>query len=336
MVDRTDRPPYHRRRQPGLHARTLLYPWRLVEWAPPCFHFRMPYWEHMKKWLEYIERLSYLTSQGHHVCDILTLYPTETLQAFTPTQTDNYDFSYAQLMSDNGLDYDFIDCRSLRSAKIENQQWVVGPERYRVLILKDIQALPFDILQKNSGFLSAGGSVIGLGQLLRPVTAPAAPIRKSMPSFGKYSALPPPKRPTSPPKYKATSRRERLLSRHYTKPHFSAQTNLNSRFQPRQWRREGSAPPDRGSRRLHGHERQPGTECFFRAKGQVELWNASTGTFAPQTVTRVTPNGTYLRLKAPENRSSLVVFSRANPPSKHRTQSPLPLKPVCQSKASGK
>lgn len=35
------------------------------EWAPPCFHFRMPYWPHMKKWLKYAERLSFLLSQEY-------------------------------------------------------------------------------------------------------------------------------------------------------------------------------------------------------------------------------------------------------------------------------
>ena len=284
------------------------------EWAPPCFHFRMPYWEHMKKWLEYIERLSYLTSQGHHVCDILTLYPTETLQAFTPTQTDNYDFSYAQLMSDNGLDYDFIDCRSLRSAKIENQQWVVGPERYRVLMLKDIQALPFDILQKIRDFYRAGGSVIGLGQLPQAsdragradpevdaiireifgITAAqtadiAAKVQGNLQGGKGY--------------YLGTTQNLISLLKRILIPDFN--------------------PGNGGGKVLHRRivdqdvymvmNVKPGTECFFRAKGQVELWNASTGTFTPQTVTRVTPNGTYLRLQAPENRSSLVVFSPGEP-----------------------
>jgi len=34
------------------------------EWAPPSYHFRMPYWEHMGVFLKYFDRLSYLLSQG--------------------------------------------------------------------------------------------------------------------------------------------------------------------------------------------------------------------------------------------------------------------------------
>ena len=284
------------------------------EWAPPCFHFRMPYWEHMKKWLEYTERLSYLTSQGDHVCDILTLYPTETLQAFFPTQTGNYDFSYAQLMSDNGLDYDFTDTRSLLEANIHDQQLTIGREHYRVLILNNIKAISFDALQKIRNFYRAGGIVIGIGELpeasnrigsndpevngiIREIfgitadqTADVAAKAQSNPMGGKGY-------------YIGSSRGLIALLKRCVIPDFN--------------------PGDKGGKVLHRRIKdqdvymvmnvKPGTECFFRAKGKVELWNATTGTFHAQEVTRVTSNGTYLRLQAPENRSSLIVFSPGEP-----------------------
>ena len=49
----------------GLYYSTYGSHW---EWAPPCYHFRMPYWPHMDVFLKYFDRLSYLMSQGHHVC----------------------------------------------------------------------------------------------------------------------------------------------------------------------------------------------------------------------------------------------------------------------------
>ena len=58
------------------------------EWAPPCFHFRMPYWPHMKRWLKYAERMSFVLSQGIHACDVAVMYPTETLQAYPDTNID--------------------------------------------------------------------------------------------------------------------------------------------------------------------------------------------------------------------------------------------------------
>jgi hypothetical protein len=48
----------------GLYYTTYGSHW---EWAPPCYHFRMPYWEHMDVFLRYFDRMSYLLSQGHFV-----------------------------------------------------------------------------------------------------------------------------------------------------------------------------------------------------------------------------------------------------------------------------
>lgn len=47
------------------------------EWAPPCNHFRMPYYEHIHPLMKCVERLSYTLSQGTHLCDVAILYPVE-------------------------------------------------------------------------------------------------------------------------------------------------------------------------------------------------------------------------------------------------------------------
>jgi hypothetical protein len=45
------------------------------EWAPPCNHFRMPYWAHMGEFLRAVERMSYLLSQGVHRADVAASLP---------------------------------------------------------------------------------------------------------------------------------------------------------------------------------------------------------------------------------------------------------------------
>ena len=45
------------------------------EWAPPCYHFRMPYWKHMDVFLKYYERLSYVLSQGTWQAEVAIIYP---------------------------------------------------------------------------------------------------------------------------------------------------------------------------------------------------------------------------------------------------------------------
>lgn len=69
---------------------------------------------------------------------------------------------------------------------------------------------------------------------------------------------------------------------------------------------------------------EPGTDCFFRAKGNAQLWNAFDGTMQPLPVKRVTGEGTVIRLDTPYNRSSLVVFSPGEPVSDTVSQTEKP------------
>ena len=51
------------------------------EWAPPCNHFRMPYWEHINEYMNAVQRMSYILSQGTHCCDVAILYPVAPMEA---------------------------------------------------------------------------------------------------------------------------------------------------------------------------------------------------------------------------------------------------------------
>lgn len=122
------------------------------EWAPPCFHFRMPYWPHMKTWLKYTERMSYLLSQGEHVCDIALMYPTESMQAY-PDMTADTTFNLAMKLSAAGLDYDFIDFRSLRQASFDKSSLHIMNEKYKVMVIAGMKAMHFSSLQ-NLGIIT--------------------------------------------------------------------------------------------------------------------------------------------------------------------------------------
>lgn len=117
------------------------------EWAPPCFHFRMPYWPHMKLWLKYAQRMNFILSQGIHVCDIAVMYPTESMQAY-PEAQPNILWKVTDQLSACGLDYDFIDYQSLQHAEIKSKQLHISDEKYKVLILADIKALHHETLLK--------------------------------------------------------------------------------------------------------------------------------------------------------------------------------------------
>ena len=129
------------------------------EWAPPCFHFRMPYWPHMKQWLRYAERMCYILSQGQHVCDVAVLYPTEELQAYPGTSPEPT-FQVADLLSNSGIDYDFIDFRSLQEARVLSDCFDVSGEQYQVLLLPQCKMLHKETQQKINQLKESGVLVI--------------------------------------------------------------------------------------------------------------------------------------------------------------------------------
>jgi hypothetical protein len=81
------------------------------EWAPPDFHFRMPYWPHFKHWLKNAERLSFLLSQGVHVCDVAIMYPVAPLQAKNGGDQEQA-FNTGNILFNQGIDFDFLDFQS--------------------------------------------------------------------------------------------------------------------------------------------------------------------------------------------------------------------------------
>ncbi len=266
------------------------------EWAPPCFHFRMPYWPHMKKWLEYAERMSFVLSQGTHVCDIAILYPTESMQAY-PEATPDSMWKVAELLSDCGLDYDFIDYHSLQKADVTRGMLAVSGEQYKVLILPDAKALHQETWEKIEKFGRKGGLVIAVGGL------PVATSRKGEDDFRFARAL------------------DRLFRRSENGIHVGDCAEvprlIAQRFVP-------DFKVDTGKGRvLHRRvgERDvymvmgvsAGSEIFFRATGKAECWDAKHGSISDQPVLRQTGEGTWIRSDAEPNASKLYVFSPGEP-----------------------
>jgi len=134
------------------------------EWAPPDFHFRMPYWPHFKNWLKSAERLSYILSQGNHVCDIAIMYPVAPLQAKNGGN-QTVAFNLGEILFNSGMDFDFIDFQSLNRAIVRENKFTVSDENYQVLVLADMSAIHLSSLEKALEFFNKGGIVIGVGKL---------------------------------------------------------------------------------------------------------------------------------------------------------------------------
>ena len=136
------------------------------EWAPPCYHFRMPYWTYMKTFLKYFERLSYILSQGAHVCDVAVVNPLEPCVYHRGRGNVSVGVSHGivtRLVTEAQTDVDFIDADSLARAEVKDGRLCVAEEAYRMVVLPDMIAIRTSSLEKLAAFKKAGGVVVVLG-----------------------------------------------------------------------------------------------------------------------------------------------------------------------------
>lgn len=283
------------------------------EWAPPCFHFRMPYWPHMKMWLEYTERMSYLLSQGDHVCDIALMYPTESMQAYPDMKPDTA-FDVAMRLSNSGLDYDFMDFRSLRDAATNKGVITRTNEQYRVLVLADMKAMHYSSLLKALEHYRGGGVVLATGALPEASSrngeqdAEVDTIVREI--FGLTAA-------EAKAGKKGTKQTNTANGVGWYIADGALEKHIPELITP------DFIPGAGGGKVLHRKigmrdvfmvmNVDKGSECFFRSTGKVELWNAQDGTVSPYPVARQTEQGTWLKMNKEHTNSYLFVFSPGTP-----------------------
>lgn len=262
------------------------------EWAPPCFHFRMPYWPHMKRWLKYAERMSFVLSQGVHVCDIAVMYPTESMQAYPDTNIDKL-WELTDELSNCGLDYDFIDYQSLQQAEVKDKSLCVSDEKYKVLILSDMKAMHYKTLLKIREFRKKGGIVLAVGEL------PLATDRigendekvdrmiKGIIPEGSHVKVENIVRCISSllvPDFRTEKGKGKVLHRKVGLQDVYMVMNVSK-----------------------------GDKIFFRNKGKVESWNAWDGQIDEVPIIEQTDEGTWLKYDAEYDESKLFVFSPGTP-----------------------
>jgi hypothetical protein len=294
------------------------------EWAPPDFHFRQPYWDHLDGLSSYVSRMCYLLSQGDHVCDVAMLYPITALEGglnqridrdaresvpfserqngtlpVTQDAAEAHAFSLGQYLSDEGIDFDFIDFESVERAEVRDGQLCVGGECYRVLVLPVMSAIRFSTLRKAQEFMAAGGVVIAFGCL------PVASERIG----GNDSELDELVRSIFNPE---AGGRGIFVPEDYALVKQAIDQSITRDF----------VPTNGKLRVLHRRSGafeiyyvfNPGREAvesdvFFRAKGEAQRWNAWSGAMRPLTGINGDDRGTTLHLKLRPAEGQLIVFS---------------------------
>ena len=248
------------------------------EWAPPCFHFHMPYWPHMKLWIKRAERMCYLLSQGSHVCDVALLYPTESMQAY-PEATPHLMFDVSESLSAHGIDYDFINPESLRCGTAEGGCLRVAGESYKVIVLADIKGASKATLDKLAEFRRAGGIVLTTG--FAPEGLEADESFEAVDYENIIGAI----RGRIQTDFAVSGGIGKVLHRHI------------------------------GSSDVYMVMDVPeGDVMTFRASGRAEIWDPFHGTMTPVGVCGVSEDGlTSIRCSAENGNSQLIVFSPGEP-----------------------
>ncbi|MCR5358441.1 MAG: hypothetical protein K6E55_00990 [Thermoguttaceae bacterium] len=134
------------------------------EWAPPCYHFRMPYWRDFGVLLRYFERLSFLMSRGRQKADILIYYPVSEFQGADRhgEEAAQYAFETARHLSAAHYNIFFVDDDSIARGRVEGDKLVIDGEAYSALILPNISAIRWNTLTRLAEWREGGGSVVAL------------------------------------------------------------------------------------------------------------------------------------------------------------------------------
>lgn len=278
----------------GLYYSTYGSHW---EWAPPCYHFRMPYWQHMDVFLGYFDRLSYLMSQGHHVCDVAVVYPVAPYEAeMNGREACGVAFDMGSRLMAAGINFDFIDNDSLARAQVRDGKLVVDAAgaSYQALVFPNMQAVRWESIEKAASFASAGGKVIAVGEL--PVASDHA--GRNDPKLNKLNdrAFRPDCRVAT------TSQAVELIHTAFVRDVRGLDRTvraLHRKVGPRDVYMVMGATP--------------GDVVEFRAQGNVELWDPWTGDTSPLRVVRETQTGTQVVLPLQAYEAQIVVFTPGQP-----------------------
>ena len=149
------------------------------EWAPPCNCFRMPYWEDLKELTKAVERMSYLLSQGNHVCHVAVYYPIEDkVCGFLESEAVEKSFEVAREIYSNGIDFDFLDEKSILNAEVKEGKIYLGEEIYEAIVLPPMKIVRERLLKKLLKVIQAGILIYILGDI--PQSSETAEGRKCL------------------------------------------------------------------------------------------------------------------------------------------------------------
>lgn len=280
----------------SLHGLYYATPGSMWEWAPPCNHFRMPYWKTMDKTLEAVERLSYLLSQGYHRCDVGILYPVEPKVAGYQNDAVSVAFDAGRQLYSNGVDFDFIDYTSLQNAQIEDGMLKMAGESYKAIVIPSMAVMKDSSLRMLGEFAKKGGIVINIGCLPEATDAYGKDevyvqhLLATMTSGKNYVSI------------TGTGSLLKVLDEFFVRD-FRV-LSATSDAMPYITHREID------DKEVYGvYNVAKGTECFFREKGEVEIWDVFNGKKYKLSDVKETADGTIVKMPLGAASFQIIVFT---------------------------
>ena len=161
-----------------------------ANYPPDWMH--QPYWPYFHTYADYTRRISYMNADSQHVTNVLLYYPITTIWADTATlfsgeadyqhigepaawknQTILINDYYTRIileLSSHHWDYNIADDQYIQNAQVDGNELVIGPQRFRAIVLPPITTLSRATLKKLQEFHQAGGIILGIRML--PTASP--------------------------------------------------------------------------------------------------------------------------------------------------------------------
>ena len=138
-----------------------------IEDWPPSWFFRNPYWKYFKPLADYGRRISYMNSQGHHVCHVALLNPLtdQWVAGYNGNSDMRYFTEVQQILLNSLIEYDIMNPASLVNADCSEGKIKLHDEAYSVLVLPSLDIVTRQMAEKISEFTGHGGVVVALGKI---------------------------------------------------------------------------------------------------------------------------------------------------------------------------
>ncbi len=149
------------------------YPgWRF--YAAGVFNEKNPWWLAMPDMSLYMQRVSHLMRQGQPANDVaLYLSNSDSWAHFTPGKVHLIEAQREQVGPDvmprifeSGYNLDFFDDGALEQrGRVDKNELALGPNKYRVVVLPNVERIPLTTLKKLDEFVQNGGILIATKRL---------------------------------------------------------------------------------------------------------------------------------------------------------------------------